>query len=297
MQKIQTNLQTERISTKWTVLDIINWGENYFEKRGIDSPRLNIELLLCDLLNFSRLQLYLNYDKPLLETELKKLKEYIKRRTHYEPIQYITGYAYFRDLKFKVTPATLIPRPETEILVDLVIKYSDKFGSNPKILDIGTGSGCIAIALARAIPQAEILAIDHNSDALAIAGINSNEYHCKNICFRKMNILNEIPNDRFDIIVSNPPYLSLTDFSEAQPEIKYYERKDSLTDGYDGLTFYRRFAQIYPQLLSVNACFFLEIGYNQQSSIQKLFNSQQYELLFFRDFNDIIRYVVGLMNN
>ncbi len=285
---------TDRI---WKIIDIIKWGEEYFADKGIESPRLNIEILLSELLNLTRLDLYLHYDTPLLKPELDKLREFIKRRIKFEPIEYITGFAYFRDLKLKVNNSTLIPRPETELLVDYAVSILKELKDTPRILDIGTGSGCIAIALAREFPKYKITAIDDSNEALEVAIENANLYKCQNISFNRMNILTEVPEGKFDLIVSNPPYLSLDDFLQSQPEIRNYERRESLTDGKDGLTFYRRFAQIFPLVLKKNGRFLFEIGYNQSTAVKEIFSNTKFEINIFSDCNNIERFVSGLIKN
>lgn len=282
---------------EWRIIDIIKWGEEYFASKGIESPRLNIEILLSELLNSTRLGLYLHYEQPLLKTELEKLKELIKRRVKFEPLAYITGYAYFRELRLKVNRSTLIPRPETELIVDYAEEILNEIHYSSRILDIGTGSGCIAIAIAQKFPNSEIIAIDDSDEALEIAIENAKFYKCQNITFRKMNILTDIPDDKFDLIISNPPYLSLDEFLQTQPEIRNYERMESLTDGLDGYTFYRRFAQVFPDMLKRSGKFILEIGYNQSAAMYHIFNSEKYEIEIFKDLNNIERYVVGLIKN
>lgn len=282
---------------EWRIIDILKWGEEYFASKGIESPRLNIEILLSELLNLTRLELYLHYEQPLLKTELEKLKEFIKRRVKFEPLPYITGYAYFRELKLKVNHSTLIPRPETELIVDYAEEILNNINYSPRILDIGTGSGCIAIAIAQKFPGSEIIAIDDSDEALEIAIENAKFYKCENITFRKMNILTDIPDDKFDLIISNPPYLSLDEFLQTQPEIRNYERMESLTDGLDGYTFYRRFAQIFPDMLKRSGKFILEIGYNQSAAMHHIFTPEIYEIGIFKDLNNIERYVIGLIKN
>lgn len=282
---------------EWRIIDIIKWGEEYFASKGIESPRLNIEILLSELLNSTRLGLYLHYEQPLLKTELEKLKELIKRRVKFEPLAYITGYAYFRELRLKVNRSTLIPRPETELIVDYAEEILNEINYTPRILDIGTGSGCIAIAISRNFPKCEIIAIDDSDEALEIAIENAKFYKCQNITFRKMNILTDIPDDKFDLIISNPPYLSLDEFLQTQPEIRNYERMENLTDGLDGYTFYRRFAQVFPDMLKRSGKFILEIGYNQSAEMYSIFTQEIYEIEIFKDLSNIERYVVGLIKN
>ncbi|MES2765675.1 MAG: HemK/PrmC family methyltransferase, partial [Bacteroidota bacterium] len=158
----------------WTVLDIINWGKDFFAQKSIDSPRLTIELMLCEVLKIRRIDLYAQFDRPLKDDELARLREMAKRRAGREPLQYILGNTEFYGLPLIVDPSVLIPRPETEILVETVLKtFKNSENKVLKILDIGTGSGCIAVALAVNLPQAEITAVDISEEALEIARQNA----------------------------------------------------------------------------------------------------------------------------
>ncbi|MDD8018416.1 MAG: peptide chain release factor N(5)-glutamine methyltransferase, partial [Bacteroidota bacterium] len=160
----------------WTILDLINWGTNYFTEKGFDEARLSVELLIAHVLKLQRIQLYTNFDKPLADEELTALKELIKRRLQHEPLQYITGETEFMGLKFSVDPRVLIPRPETELLVEQVIERTrNTFGGveTVRILDVGSGSGCIAVSLAKLISNVHVTAIDISKDALEVAKANA----------------------------------------------------------------------------------------------------------------------------
>lgn len=279
----------------WTVIDIINWGTDFFKSKGIESPRLCIELLLCHVLNFERIDIYLQHDKPLTKYELDKLHSLVKRKSNREPIQYIIGKTQFYGLELEVNRNVLIPRPETEILVDEVLKYKRNF-SNPRILDIGTGCGNIAICIANNWKEAAILAVDIIEDAINMAKYNSGKYGLNNIEFRCMNILEDIPSDKFDIIVSNPPYIKQKEYLTLMAEVLQYEPPEALTDHKDGLTFYKRFAGITPVLLNEHGKFFFEIGYDQSELIGELFSKSGLSYDFVEDINKIKRVITGYMN-
>lgn len=282
----------------WKVIDILNWGKNYFEEKGIDSPRLNIELLLCKVLNCSRIDLYSGYERFLSESELATLKEYVKRRIKHEPVQYITGSANFMGMEILVEPGVLIPRPETEQMVSLII---GNYKNNPpqKILDIGTGSGCIAIALAKAFPGSIVFGIDNSAQAIDIARLNAAENKVANIEFKICDVLKNhasipyIEGKRYDLVVSNPPYIDKAEHDVLDPEVRKYEPAEALTDFGDGYTFYRRFGEIFRDLLTDNGEFYIEIGWGQVSEIQGIFIRNGFNIAAINDFSDIPRIITN----
>lgn len=279
------------------MIDIIRWGTDYFTEKNIDSPRLTIELLLCKILECERISLYTNFEKPLSDDELYRLRELIKRRIKREPLQFILGKTKFYDSDLFLNNSTIVPRPETELLVE----YADKIiKSNPEIeyiLDIGTGSGCTAIPLAKRYPDKNFHAIDINPKALILAEKNAIYNGLKNINFYELDILKMTPNQKFDLIISNPPYISQVEYQILEPEVLYYEPKEALTDNSDGLTFYRRFSEIFREILESNGKFILEIAYNQSDEVFQLFNQKGYKVNFFKDWNSINRIVFGSNQN
>ncbi len=278
----------------WTVSDIINWATGYFSEKKIESPRLTIELLLCDILNLSRLDLYLNYDAPLKPLELRTLKAHIKRLLSGEPIQYILGWAQFLNYKILLNKKVFIPRPETEQLTNLILStLKARRESVRKILDIGCGSGAISIALADFFRNAQVLAIDSDLNAIEQTKENACLNKVTNVIAFKMNILDQFPKDKFDIIVSNPPYISKDEYEELSPQVKK-EPKAALTDYSDGFTFYRRFAQIFQNLLNECGSFFLEVGWNQAEYVSNLFSTSGYHLYAKEDYNAFKRFIYSI---
>src|SRR4030066_2469653 len=198
-----------------TVLESINLSTQYLSQKGIESPRINAELLLANILCCKRLDLYLSFERPLSEAEMQKYREHIKRRGTFEPLQYIVGKVEFYGLELKENPSVLIPRPETELLVESILNQYRK-EQKLLILDIGCGSGNIAIALAVNLPQSKIVSTDISDEALLIAKENSERHNVSGrIKFVKHNILkNDLNNfPMIDILVSNPPYVSGESFS------------------------------------------------------------------------------------
>ncbi|MFZ9870618.1 MAG: peptide chain release factor N(5)-glutamine methyltransferase [Candidatus Kapaibacteriota bacterium] len=228
----------------WTILDIIRWGTDYFRTRSIDEPRLTIELLLCHVLSVGRVRLYADFDRPLSKDELARLRSCVQRRVHHEPLQYITGMAYFYGIELEVTPDVLIPRPETEILVDLVRAWIQQHPETTTALDLGTGSGCIPIALAHHHPTVTWTAVDVSAASLEVARRNAVRAHVESsIQWMRANVL-EDPLPTADIVTMNPPYIPSHEVPDLPPHIREYEPHHALTDDGDGLTFYRRLADL-----------------------------------------------------
>ena len=263
----------------WTILRLLNWTTQYFYKNRIESPRLNAEVLLAHSLKTDRLNLYLNYDKPLNKEELKQYKKLIQRRGKREPLQYIIGCQEFRSLKFKVTKGVFIPRPETEILVEEALKaflYNKSSEKTINVLDLGTGSGAIAISLAKELQRGKIIATDISDTAIHIARENAKAHGVeKNITF--LNGAFFVPVKEkigfFHLIISNPPYINAEDFADLQPEVRDFEPKIALNGREEGLKFYR---QILPQAgkhLLKEGWLMLEVGKGQAEKVAKLIES------------------------
>ncbi|MCK5741732.1 MAG: peptide chain release factor N(5)-glutamine methyltransferase, partial [Chlorobi bacterium] len=203
----------------------------------------------------------------------------------------------FYGLDFIVNESVLIPRPETELLVEKVIdNVKSSKSSSPRILDIGTGSGCIALTLGKNLENASITAVDYDNAALVVARKNAESLQIDNVEFVKSDILKNLPESApYDIIVSNPPYIDLAEYGQSQPEVLEYEPKSALTDYAGGLTFYQRFADIFKKLLTADGQFFLEIGYGQESDILRLFREAGYSVSSDKDFAGIPRIIYGGM--
>ena len=282
-----------RIIKTWRIIDIIKASEKVLKEKNITNPRLNAELLLAEALNTKRINLYLNFEKPLGEGEIKLYKDKLKRRLDHEPLQYILGHAEFYGLDFKVNKNVLIPRPETEILADKSVEVLTQFNSaNPRILEIGTGSGCISIAIASKI-NCKIDAIDRSEEALEVARGNSKA----NGTVSKINFVQKdlftdfVDFNDYDLVVSNPPYIPIGEYGSLQNEIKDYEPKYALTDGNDGLEFYRR---IIALLRNTNTKTFalLEIGDGKRKNIENILEQEStLKYRFHKDYLNIDRVV------
>ena len=287
-------METSTVEQKlWTTLSLLNWSVEYLTLNGFDSPRLATELLLAHVLRCSRVDLYTNFDRPLSKAELVQFKALFKRRLAHEPLQYILGETEFMGLKFIVDKRVLIPRPETEVLVEQIINLSKQVQSY-QILDIGTGSGNIAISLAKYIGMCEVDAIDVSDDALAVAEQNLKLHHLeRKIRLLQGDVLQEnitFRHQQYDVIVSNPPYISQDEFASLQPEVKEYEPTVATTDGRDGLTFYRAITKIGKTRLVPGGWVFVEFAYNQSDAVSALFDKAGYsDVEVIPDYSRILR--------
>ena len=260
----------------WRIIDLIKWGEDYFKQHKFDSPKQEIEWLLCDLLDHKRVDLYINFEQKVPNDKLALLKKWIKKRLKRMPLQYITGVTEFYGNKYFLNDDVLIPRPETERLVDISLECINKL-SHPRILEVGTGSGCISISIALMRGDAKILSIDISQNALNKAQENSDYHKTNNVKFLNLDFLKEIPSERFDIIVSNPPYIPLEEMKNIMIDVKEYEPEIALTDFNDGLVFYDRFADLGSKLLKKEGWMVLEVGIDDHpEKVAKLFKSKGY---------------------
>ncbi len=279
------------------VLEAIELSAEYLKKKGIDEARLNAELLLADILGMKRLNLYLNFDRPLTEKEKELYREYLVRRSKYEPLQYILGYTEFFGLKIFVNKDVLIPRPETELLVETIINNYKNLG-NLKILDIGTGSGAIAIALAKNL-NCFVDALDISDKALETADYNIrfNNLSSK-INLINFNILNnEFNFNKYDIIVSNPPYVSKEEYFTLQKEIIDYEPEIAVTDFSDGLVFYNRITKIAKNALNANGALYFELGEGLELKVKEIMEEHGFKSIhLIKDYSNIIRIIYGVID-
>ncbi len=279
-----------------TVLESIKLSTDFLAGKGIESPRTNAELLLADIIECKRLDLYLLFDRPLIEIELQRYREYIKRRASFEPLQYILGKVEFYCLELKVNRSVLIPRPETELLVENIINLYSK-EKNLKILDIGCGSGNISIALAVHLSSANIMTTDNSEEALRLAQANAEKHNVSDrIKFLNHDILKNDFNNfpTFDIIVSNPPYVSKESFSSLQREIKDFEPRTAVTDDDDGYTFYKTIANKASTKLISKGKLFFEIAQGQGDEVIKIMEQNHFiNIKVIKDYQKIDRIVYG----
>ena len=271
---------------KHKLLDIIHWGENLLVSNGFKNVRQEIEWMLCDLLKIDRSDIYLKINSKISKKNFSKLKEWINQRLKNKPLQYITGKTEFYGHQISVSPDVLIPRPETERLVDIAIDTIKNL-SKPKILEVGTGSGCISIALGSAKKDANILSLDVSDSALEIAKINTKKNNISNIKFLKLDFLESIPKGQYDLIVSNPPYISKNEMKEIMLDVKEFEPKIALTDNNDGLEFYRRFSNKAKKMINKKGSLILEVGIGSHPiRVREIFHSSGFNKIdLISDYN------------
>ena len=284
------NSKKEKI---WRLIDILNWGEKYFKEKSFDNPRIEIETLLQYIIGCKKIDLYLQFENTFNTENLIILKDLIKRRVNREPMQYIIGSSEFYGRKFFVNQDVLIPRPETEKLIDVSIDILSK-KENPIILDVGTGSGCIGITIALEIPSSSVIAIDISNSALSTAKKNANRYGLKNMQFINLDIFSQDINHTADLLISNPPYISKIEFPGLMIDVKDFEPMVALTDNSDGLEFYRKFSNIIPQVVKKNGITILEVGRGTHpEKVKEIFHKAGYDNIeSVRDLNKDTRVLV-----
>ena len=269
-----------------TVLEAIRKSADFLGKKNVESPRLQVELLLAHLLKMPRMKLYLNFERALSPAEINSLRELVKRRGRREPLQHITGATSFCGYEIVVNRHALVPRPETELLAELGWQFLSTFNPQPSTaLDFGTGTGCITIALAAKCPNAKIIATDISADALALA----REIAAKNNLAGRIEFLHgdgfaALPaGSKFDLIISNPPYVPSAEIETLQPEVRDFDPRMALDGGADGLDFYRKLAAEAKPFLKPDGKIMLEFGDGQAAAIRKIFENEKWIVEAIKD--------------
>ncbi len=262
-----------------SVLEAIQKGAEYLVKKGVDSPRLQIELLLAHVLKMPRMKLYLEFERQLSVAEADILRDLVKRRGEREPLQHIVGTTSFCGLEIAVNRHVLVPRPETELLAEAGWQFLVLLDAeHPAALDLGTGSGCLAIALAAKCIGARVVATDISKDALDVARQNAALHNLiHRIQFFRSDGFGALPDDvRFDLIVSNPPYIPTPEIASLQPEVRDFDPRAALDGGPDGMDFYRAIAQEAALFLKPNGKIMLELGDGQATPAREIFEAQMW---------------------
>ena len=271
----------------WTVKDVLQWTTDYFTKKGIATARLDAEVLLAHALGVDRLQLYLNSERPLISRERAQYRELVRRRANREPVALITGVKEFWSIPFKVRPGVLIPRPDTERLVEVVLdEVRERTGA--LILEIGVGSGAVAVAILREHPDARVIATDIDPVALETAGLNAAAQEVRpRLDLVASNLLETFREcELFDVICSNPPYIPSDEIETLEPEIRYFEPIGALDGGADGLDVIRRLVAAAPLYLRAGGALALEVGDRQADAVRDIF-SRVGGLVDVRTFSDL----------
>ena len=278
----------------WTIGRILKWTEQYFKEKGIESPRLDAEVLLSHILGRERIYLYVHFDEPLEPAELARYREAIKQRVQRVPIAYIIGEKEFMGLTFKVTEDTLVPRPDTEILVQAAIERLRARGDAPRFADIGTGSGAICLSVLHFLPKAQADTVDISPAARAIAEENAAAFEVADrVTFHTGDLLAPLAGQCYDAILSNPPYIPDDDIAALAPEVRLKEPHTALAGGKDGLDFYRRLMADAPALLKDGGFLAVEVGIHQAAPVAALAVPSFSRTEILKDYAGIERVVIA----
>ena len=284
----------------WTIQKLLNWITEHLTQKGIDAPRLSAELLLSHVVGLKRIELYTQFDKPVSQQQLAHLHDLVKRASEHEPIAYLTGKTEFYSLQLNVTPDCMIPRPETELLVERAIEFLRTRTARQFVCDLCTGCACIAIAIAKNFHNADIIATDISDAALSVAAQNVENHHLndriKLLCGDLFDpLIPHLDVSKFDLIICNPPYVSASEFDKLEKNVKHYEPKLALFAGDDGLDTYRRIAEKADDFLKPDAALMLEVGYSQGPPVRELLEQTGAfgEIKIEKDFNNNDRIVIA----
>ena len=289
------DLKGEKEDFKAENLDIFNKSVDYLKKNGVPSPLLDTEYIFSDVLKVSRNTLKYSMSREIKEEDKDKIREMlVLRAKKRKPLQYILGEWEFYGLPFKVSEGVLIPRADTEILVEQCIQLMREV-EEPNILDIGSGSGAISIAIANELKSSSVTGIDINEKAIELANENKTLNKIENVNFIKSDLFEKIDKDfKYDLIVSNPPYISKNEYETLMPEVKNYEPQNALTDLEDGLYFYREISKLAGEHLKDTAYLAYEIGYNQAKDVTKILQNNNFDVLsVIKDYSGNDRVIVA----
>lgn len=267
--------ETPATPVLWTIKALLNWTTDFLAKKGIESPRADAQILLAHVLKCTKVDLIVRFNEEPSEAERTRYRELIQRRITGWPVAYLVGSRDFYLLSFEVSPAVLIPRPETETLVLEALSMLKPL-SSPRVLDLGTGSGCIAVSIAHQKKDTLVTAIDLSPDALAVARRNAQIHGVADrVAFLQGDLFAALPpGATFDLIASNPPYIAQAEFAGLSPDVRDHEPRVALEGGTDGLLFYRRIALEVGQYLAPGGRLLLEIGSTQEESVREILARQ-----------------------
>jgi release factor glutamine methyltransferase len=268
------NPTASQLPTVWTIKELLTWTTKYLQDKGFESARLEAQVLLAHVLGCNKIDLMVRYDEQPTDLQRAKFRELVKRRVEHWPVAYLIGRRDFYLLSFEVTPAVLIPRPETETLVlSALDRLKGKLTAN--VLDLGTGSGCIAVSIAHQFKGATVTAVDVSPDAIEVAKRNATTHGVSDrVRFLLGDLFDPIPSgSSFDLIVSNPPYVTPSELANLAPEVRDHEPRLALDGGPDGLNFYRRIASGAEAYLIPGGTVLVEIGSTQEAAVRSIFTA------------------------
>jgi release factor glutamine methyltransferase len=282
----------------WTVEALLRWAADDFRARGVDAPRLDAELLLSRALGATRIQLVVDSKRPLTADELTRFRELVKRRRAREPVSYILGEREFYGRPFRVDRRVLVPRPDSEALIEAALRRTVHVSLSMRALDLCTGSGCIAITLARERPTSRVLGVDVSDDALAVARDNALRLGAYNAAFARGDLFAALgPGARFDLVTANPPYIPASDIAGLEPEVRDFEPRLALDGGADGLDVIRRIVAAAPEHLVPEGVLAVEVGAGEAGEVAPLFAAAGFEhVAIGRDYGQVERVVSGVLH-
>jgi release factor glutamine methyltransferase len=281
----------------WTIEAVLRWATDDFRARGIENPRLDAQVLLAHALGVTKTQLVIDSKRPLESEELAKFRGFVKRRRMREPVAYVLGVREFYGRPFRVDRRVLVPRPDTETLVDVALARTRACSLSMRALDLCTGSGCVAITLSRERPTARVHATDLSLDALAVARENALRLGAYTVSFTSGDLLDALPAGcgPFDVIVANPPYIATGDVDGLERDIKEFEPRLALDGGADGLAVVRRIVDRAPARLAAGGSLAIEVGAGEAAETVGIFEARGFtRVTITRDYGRIERVVDGL---
>jgi release factor glutamine methyltransferase len=282
---------------RWTTRELLNWTAGHFRERQLDAPRVCAEMLLSHVIGCDRMRLYMEVDRPASAAELAQLRELVTRATKHEPVQYLVGHAWFFSRRFEVDRSTLIPRPATEALVERILTLlRQREVTAPRVLDLATGSGCIAVSVAAQLPAATVVATDLVPAAIELATRNATTHGVADrIEFRVGSLWEPIlADERFDVIAANPPYISDAEWAEVPPNVKSWEPASALRGGPDGLELVRPIVAGARAHLSPGGVLLIEIAASQETGSLRIAREAGFEgPSVIKDFEGLPRVLVA----
>lgn len=280
----------------WTIAAVLKWAADDFRARGIESPRLDAEVLLAHALSCSRTQLVIDMMRPLAADELSRFRELVKRRRHREPVAYLRGEREFYGRTFRVDARVLVPRPDTETLIDVALARTRHLSMSARVLDLCTGSGCVAVTLALTRPTTQVTATDISAEALALAQENALRLGAPSVAFLRADLFGAHEGP-FDLVTANPPYIASAEVETLAPDVRSFEPRLALDGGDDGLVLVRRIVEAAPSHLAKGGVLAMEIGAGQADAVAAIFEARGFEgIERARDLARIERVVSGVWN-
>jgi release factor glutamine methyltransferase len=281
----------------WTIEAVVKWATDDFRAREIESPRLDAEVLLAHALGATRMQLILDAKRPLGSAELARFRELVKRRRVHEPVAYLVGHREFYGRDFRVDARVLVPRPDTETLVEVALARTRACSMSMRAIDLCTGSGCVAISLARERPTSRVTGVDVSEDALAVARENAHRLGAFNAAFARGDLFAPVAGARFDVVTANPPYISSAEIATLMADVRDFEPRLALDGGDDGLAIVRRIVDEAPRHLVPRGVLAIEIGAGEAAAVSELFLRGFDEVEVARDYARIERVVSGVLRS